>query len=93
MVMSIPDPGGEAELTLQFPHCYGGRMSLPNWRIGRALGIPIHVHASWFVVFFFVSWSMATGYLPETLPGLSAPRYWGDGWHCRPVVVPLRPSP
>ena len=70
---------GEAELTLEFPHCYGGCMSLPNWRIGRALGIPIHVHASWFVVFFFVTWSLATGYLPETLPGLSAPRYWGMG--------------
>ena len=54
-------------------------MLLPNWRIGRALGIPIHVHASWFVVFFFVTWSLATGYLPETLPGLSAPRYWGMG--------------
>ncbi len=54
-------------------------MSLPNWRIGRALGIPIHVHASWFVVFFFVTWSLATGYLPETLPGLSVPRYWGMG--------------
>ena len=54
-------------------------MSLPNWRIGRALGIPIHVHASWFAVFFFVTWSLATGYLPETLPGLSAPRYWGMG--------------
>ena len=79
MVMSIPDPGSEAELTLEFPHCYGGCMSLPNWRIGRALGIPIHVHASWFVVFFFVTWSLATGYLPETLPGLSAPRYWGMG--------------
>ena len=79
MVMSIPDPGGEAELTLEFPHCYGGRMVLPNWKIGRALGIPIHVHASWFVVFFFVTWSLATGYLPETLPGLSVPRYWGMG--------------
>jgi len=66
-------------LTLQVPHCYGDHMSLPNWRIGRALGIPIHVHASWFVVFFFVTWSLATGFLPETLPGLSAPRYWGMG--------------
>jgi len=54
-------------------------MSLPNWRIGHALGIPIHVHASWFAVFFFVTWSMATGYLPESLPGLSPPRYWGMG--------------
>ena len=42
-------------------------------------GIPIHVHASWFVVFFFLTWSLATGLLPETLPGLSAPRYWGMG--------------
>ena len=42
-------------------------------------GIPIHVHASWFVVFFFLTWSLATGLLPETLPGLSPPRYWGMG--------------
>ncbi|TKB64960.1 MAG: CBS domain-containing protein [Nitrospira sp.] len=54
-------------------------MALPNWKIGRALGIPIHVHASWFVVFFFVTWSLATGYLPDTLPDLPAPRYWGMG--------------
>ena len=67
------------KLTLQFLHCYGEHMALPNWKIGRALGIPIHVHASWFVVFFFVTWSLATGYLPETLPGLPAPRYWGMG--------------
>jgi len=54
-------------------------MALPSWKIGRALGIPIHLHASWFAVFFFVTWSLATGYLPEALPGLSAPRYWGMG--------------
>jgi len=54
-------------------------MALPHWKIGRALGIPIYVHASWFVVFFFVASSLATGYLPEMLPGLSGPRYWGMG--------------
>jgi Zn-dependent protease/predicted transcriptional regulator len=54
-------------------------MSLPNWRIAYVFGIPIHVHASWFVVFFFLTWSLATGFLPEALPGLSAPRYWGMG--------------
>jgi Zn-dependent protease/CBS domain-containing protein len=54
-------------------------MALPNWKIGRVLGIPIHLHASWFVVFFFMTWSLATGYLPETLPGLPVPRYWGMG--------------
>ena len=66
-------------LTLEFTHCYGDDMVLPNWKIGRALGIPIHLHASWFAVFFFVTWSLATDYLPDTLPGLSAPRYWGMG--------------
>lgn len=70
---------GDAELTLEISRCYGGCMTLPNWKIGRALGIPIHIHASWFAVFFFVTWSLATGYLPEMLPGLSAPRYWGMG--------------
>ncbi|MCX5721693.1 MAG: site-2 protease family protein [Nitrospirae bacterium] len=54
-------------------------MFVPHWKIGRVLGIPIHVHASWFAVFFFVTWSLATGYLPETLPGLSELRYWGMG--------------
>ncbi|NWF72295.1 MAG: site-2 protease family protein [Nitrospirae bacterium] len=54
-------------------------MALPHWKIGRALGIPIYVHASWFVVFFLVASSLASGYLPEMLPGLSVPRYWGMG--------------
>ena len=54
-------------------------MSLPAWEIGRALGIPIRVHASWFLVFVFMTWTLATGYLPEALPGLSGSRYWGMG--------------
>ncbi|HKT33319.1 MAG TPA: site-2 protease family protein [Nitrospira sp.] len=54
-------------------------MNAPAWEIGRALGIPIRVHASWFLVFLFVTWSLATGYLPEALPGLSDSRYWGMG--------------
>ena len=51
----------------------------PAWEIGRVLGIPIRVHASWFLVFLFVTWSLATGYLPDALPGLSGSRYWGMG--------------
>ncbi|MDE3019727.1 MAG: site-2 protease family protein [Nitrospirota bacterium] len=51
----------------------------PEWQIGRIFGIPIKVHMSWFLVFGFVTWSLATGYLPEVLPGLSASRYWGMG--------------
>jgi Zn-dependent protease/CBS domain-containing protein len=54
-------------------------LNAPAWEIGRALGIPIRVHPSWFLVFFFVTWSLATGYLPDALPGLSDSRYWGMG--------------
>jgi Zn-dependent protease/predicted transcriptional regulator len=54
-------------------------LNAPAWEIGRALGIPIRVHPSWFLVFLFVTWSLATGYLPDALPGLSNSRYWGMG--------------
>ena len=54
-------------------------MQGPDWKIGRMFGIPIHVHASWLFVFFFMTWSLATGYLPDTLPGLTEPRYWAMG--------------
>lgn len=54
-------------------------MQWPSWQIGRALGIPIRVHASWFLVFLLVTWSLATGYLPEGLPGFSPARYWAMG--------------
>ena len=54
-------------------------MQGPDWQIGRVCGIPIHVHSSWLFVFFFVTWSLATGYLPDMLPGLSQPRYWAMG--------------
>ncbi|ALA56963.1 site-2 protease family protein [Nitrospira moscoviensis] len=54
-------------------------MQWPSWEIGRALGIPIRVHASWFLVFLFVTSTLATGYLPDTLPGLPTERYWAMG--------------
>ena len=54
-------------------------MRLPSWQIGYALGIPIRVHASWFVIFFLVTWALATDYLPDSLPGLPPERYWAMG--------------
>ncbi len=50
-----------------------------DWQIGRVLGIPIKIHVSWFFIFALVTWSLATGYLPESLPGLPNLRYWGMG--------------
>lgn len=48
-----------------------------HWQIGRILCIPIKIHISWYLVFAFVTWALATGYLPESLPGQSFGRYWG----------------
>lgn len=54
-------------------------MQWQSWEIGRALGIPIRVHASWFLIFFFVTSSLASGFLPDSLPGLPSERYWAMG--------------
>jgi Zn-dependent protease len=48
-----------------------------NWQIGRILGIPIKLHISWFLVFGFMTWALATGFLPESVPGQTWARYWG----------------
>ena len=49
-----------------------------DWKIGRVFGIPIHACLV-ALRLFFVTWSLATGYLPDVLPGLSEPRYWAMG--------------
>ena len=54
-------------------------MNWRDWQIGRILGIPIKVHPSWFAIFLLVTWSLATGILPEELPHLSPVRYWAMG--------------
>jgi Zn-dependent protease len=36
--------------------------------IGKAFGIPLKLHYSWFIVFVLVVWSLAAGYFPVTYP-------------------------
>lgn len=50
-----------------------------GWQVGRIFGIPIVIHVSWLLVFGFVTWTLATTYLPAALPGQSGPRYWAMG--------------
>ncbi len=40
-------------------------------KLGTIWGIPIGVHASWFLVFFLLVWSLSIGYFPEEYPRLS----------------------
>ncbi|MDR3573242.1 MAG: site-2 protease family protein [Anaerolineaceae bacterium] len=44
--------------------------------VGRAWGIPIYVHISWFVIFVLLAWSMAVGILPQAHPEFSTAALW-----------------
>ncbi|MBM3956836.1 MAG: site-2 protease family protein [Gemmatimonadetes bacterium] len=47
--------------------------------LGRLFGIGIRVHFSWLFVFFLVTWTLATQYLPGAYPGWTAGAYWAVG--------------
>lgn len=36
--------------------------------IGKAFGIPLRLHYSWFIIFVLVVWSLAAGYFPTAYP-------------------------
>jgi Zn-dependent protease/CBS domain-containing protein len=44
--------------------------------LGRLAGIPVRLHASWFLVAALVIWSLAAAYFPETAEGYSSGAYW-----------------
>jgi len=48
-------------------------------KLGRIRGIPIGLHASWFLIFVLVTWSLASGYFPQEYPQLPLPAYWTLG--------------
>jgi Zn-dependent protease/CBS domain-containing protein len=39
--------------------------------IGKAFGIPIRIHYSWFLIFILVTWALAASYFPAAFPGWS----------------------
>ena len=47
-----------------------------NIRIGTIWNIPVGLHASWFLIFGLVTWSLAVGYFPEEYPELSSTLHW-----------------
>jgi Zn-dependent protease len=47
--------------------------------IGRIMGIPIRLHASWFLIAALLTWSLAVGFFPQAYPGWSAIEYWTVG--------------
>lgn len=47
-----------------------------GFRVGRVAGIEIMVHASWLVIFFLVTYSLAVSQFPVQFPGWARPLYW-----------------
>ncbi|MFO7916693.1 MAG: site-2 protease family protein [Anaerolineae bacterium] len=48
-------------------------------RLGKVLGIPLHIDVSWLLIFVWVTWSLAGGYFPERYPSWSRTMVWGVG--------------
>ncbi|HMP02430.1 MAG TPA: site-2 protease family protein [Gemmatales bacterium] len=49
--------------------------------LGRLAGIPFRLHWSWFLALFLISWTLAVGFFPQTLPEHSGDRpfFWTLG--------------
>lgn len=54
-------------------------MLKPTIRLGKIAGIDVGVHYSWFPVLALVTWSLASGFLPDQFRGWGEPAYWATG--------------
>ncbi|MCA9159815.1 MAG: hypothetical protein KDA72_15880, partial [Planctomycetales bacterium] len=54
-------------------------MFTKRFRICSVLGFPIYLDLSWFAIAILISWSLATGYFPQQLEGLTNTTYWTMG--------------
>ena len=50
--------------------------------IGRILGIRVDIHLSLLLIVAFLTWSLATGFLPDRYPNWSTAAYWSTGFVC-----------
>jgi Zn-dependent protease len=48
-------------------------------QVGRIKGIPVRIHFTLVISFLLVSWTLAGAFMPEFVPGLTAPEYWAIG--------------
>ena len=47
--------------------------------LGRILGIPVGLDPSWFLIFIFMTWSLATSYFPDEFKNWPQAQYWVVG--------------
>jgi len=48
-------------------------------KLGSIIGVEIRLHYTWFIIFFILTWSLATGYMPTQHPGMPLTLYWVIG--------------
>ena len=48
-------------------------------RIFRLFGIDVNLHISWWFIFIFLAWSLATAYFPQAYPNQTTTLYWAMG--------------
>ncbi len=52
-------------------------MSLP---VGKIMGVKIRLHYTWFIIFVFITWTLAVFYMPFQYPNLTYDVYWITGF-------------
>ena len=55
-------------------------MKKNHLHLGKILGIPIGIDYSWFLIFFLLSWVLASTYYPAEYKSWNQIEYWIAGW-------------
>src|ERR1044072_5152245 len=50
------------------------------WTIARVAGLDVKVHWSWILITLLLTFTLAVGYFPHSMPGASTLTYWVLGW-------------
>ncbi|MGB9659580.1 MAG: site-2 protease family protein [Nitrososphaerales archaeon] len=48
--------------------------------VGKIMGVKIKLHYTWFIIFVFITWTLAAFYMPDQYPGLTYEVYWITGF-------------
>lgn len=54
-------------------------MKSQSIRLGKLAGIPVYLDYSWFLIFFLLTWTLATSYFPAEFKGWPVSEYWVTG--------------
>jgi Zn-dependent protease/CBS domain-containing protein len=75
----VPRDTGTLSFHIEIESTTGGSTMRGSLSLGRILGIPIRLHASWFLIAILVTWTLAAGYFPQENPGWTPTAYWVVG--------------